>query len=272
MSFGGGFGEQWHNNIKLKQCKEKSADEWGNGSTEGSSPTAVCPEQVGNQIIFHGKPHTAALSTKRLLLKWITWIEFPEIVEVPVQTGVVSSKNVELPFVANLTQTSQWSSHYRYTRTRCIWRIRVSYRLNDSCVLLERAVLWGYSASSWSLCRTLWSCCSKSHCWSGKDQSGLPSLQKQTSLSLWWWLSGSLSIELENPERKRNVTRALGFKGQQTKGYKCSTHLFILELLSCILTIIHDFTANCKNGHKNPVVQTYSTTYCKILGSLQVPT
>lgn len=31
----------------------------------------------------------------------ITWIEFPEVVEVPVQTGIVSSKYVQLSIVGN---------------------------------------------------------------------------------------------------------------------------------------------------------------------------
>lgn len=82
----------------------------------------------------------------------------------------------------------------------------MSYRLNDSCVPLATAVWLGCSASSWSLCRTLWSCCSRSRCWSGRGQSGLLSLQTQTFLSQWWWLSGSLSIVPVCPWKKRKQT------------------------------------------------------------------
>lgn len=77
-----------------------------------------------------------------------------------------------------------------------------SHRLSDSCAPLGMAAWMGCSASSWSLCRTLWSCCSRSRCWSGKDRSGLRALQTRTFLSRWWWLSGSPSSVLETPVKR----------------------------------------------------------------------
>lgn len=84
----------------------------------------------------------------------------------------------------------------------CVCVCVESHRLNDSCAPLGTAVLMGCSASSWSPCRTLWSCCSRSRCWSGKDQSGLRALQTRTFLSRWWWLSGSPSSVLETPVKR----------------------------------------------------------------------
>ncbi len=119
----------------------------------------------------------------------------------------------------------------------------VPYRLSDFCVPLAMAVLKGCSASSWSLCRTLWSCCSRSRCWSGRDQSGLLALRTQTSLSRWWWLSGSPSSVPECPVKRRPADYAVTvvllhstkFQWRDRTGYllhSCITGTTIHKLVS----------------------------------------
>lgn len=99
--------------------------------------------------------------------------------------------------------------HFKAVIPMCVC---VSYRLSGSSVLLVTAALKGCSASCWSPCRTPWSCCSRSRCWSGRDRSDLPSLQIQTFLSLWWWLSGSPSIVPAGPlAQKKHTTPAVTF-------------------------------------------------------------
>lgn len=114
-----------------------------------------------------------------------------------------------------------------------------SHRLNDSCAPLGMAVLMGCSASSWSLCRTLWSCCSRSRCWSGKDQSGRRALQTRTFLSRWWWLSGSPSSVLETPVKRPaeipGVYTPWGFSGVgEHKAVYLERNDALCNLPSCI--------------------------------------
>lgn len=109
----------------------------------------------------------------------------------------------------------------------------VSYRRNDSCVRLSLAVLSGCSAKCWSPSRTLWSCCSTARCWSGKDRSGPRALRTRTSLSRWWWRSGSPSTLLGCPLNRKPTYKLLSTKINQMQfKKKC------LQSLFCTSTIL----------------------------------
>lgn len=92
----------------------------------------------------------------------------------------------------------------------------VSYRLNDSCaplVKLAWTVLW---ARCWSPCRTPWSCCSRSRCWSERGRSGPPSRRTQTFLCRSWWQSESPSSEPVGPDSRRAAHVIYSIKTQHT--------------------------------------------------------
>ena len=66
------------------------------------------PANTASAFLYGGKQWSVKVDQKQnyytintINKYWITWVEFPEVVEVLVQASIVSSKYVQLSFVGN---------------------------------------------------------------------------------------------------------------------------------------------------------------------------